>query len=624
MSAFRVVSARAGPSTRMELPLVGREQELTALSALLDRVCDGRGAIASITGEPGIGKSRLVAELEGRFAGRVRFLAGHAVSYAETIPYWPVRELLRAWLGLGVSDPEARVRLELRAELARTLADDAEEAYPFLATLLGLTLEPEQEQRLGEFARDAVQHQTFELALRARLRARTRSPAMSRARGPPLVGRSNALAARRAASGGRALRGRLPAHPSQRPRPPRLAARRPRPQAVPARVPRARAGAACGRETCAHSRKRPPRASCRTSSPSCSPSGRAATRTSSGRRFEICASAAPWSGSTGRVVLVGEASIPAAVQEALQARLDRLDADARELLTTAAVIGRSFGLAAARAAPPAGAAPADARRARVAPARGRGAERSRARVPLPARARAGGRLRDARRGAPTGAPPAGRRGARGAPPRLAGGGVRAARPPLRRGGRARARGRVPPEGGRRGPRGLRRGRGGRALPAGARLHGTDRRRGAARQTLLKIGLTHHLAFEYDAANEAFSEAFARPAPAPAQLEPGERITWAADDGLGHERSHRGTDSGQATQVTRNLFRGLVAIGHDLRHRARSRRALHRLRRRTDVPVHASTRRPVERRRARDGGRFRVHLRPDGRGRRGPAHSGSTG
>ena len=46
----------------------------------------------------------------------------------------------------------------------------------------------------------------------------------------------------------------------------------------------------------------------------------------------------------GRLALVGEASIPAAIQEALQARLDRLDADARELLTTAAVIGRSFGL----------------------------------------------------------------------------------------------------------------------------------------------------------------------------------------------------------------------------------------------------------------------------------------
>ena len=45
----------------------------------------------------------------------------------------------------------------------------------------------------------------------------------------------------------------------------------------------------------------------------------------------------------GRLVLVGDASIPAALQEALQARLGRLDDEARALITTAAVIGRSFG-----------------------------------------------------------------------------------------------------------------------------------------------------------------------------------------------------------------------------------------------------------------------------------------
>jgi predicted ATPase len=42
------------------------------------------------------------------------------------------------------------------------LADEAQEAYPFLATLLGLVLEPEQEQRVRDLASDAVQRETFD------------------------------------------------------------------------------------------------------------------------------------------------------------------------------------------------------------------------------------------------------------------------------------------------------------------------------------------------------------------------------------------------------------------------------------------------------------------------------
>jgi predicted ATPase len=156
-----VVGVRHAPSARIETPLVGRDRELAALSEAVGALLEGKGAIVSVTGEPGIGKSRLVAEAERRFAGRVRFLVGHAVAYAENIPYWPVRELLRAWLELGVSDSEARARLELRTGLARTLADEATEAYPFLATLLGLALEPQQEERMRDLAPDAVRHETF-------------------------------------------------------------------------------------------------------------------------------------------------------------------------------------------------------------------------------------------------------------------------------------------------------------------------------------------------------------------------------------------------------------------------------------------------------------------------------
>ena len=83
------------------------------------------------------------------------------------------------------------------------------------------------------------------------------------------------------------------------------------------------------------------------------------------------------------------------------------------------------------------------------------------------------------------------------------------------------------------------------------------------QTLLKIALTHHLAFDYRAANEAFREAFARPAPRPRGLEPSERITWAMPAAWPARRSHRAQPAATSrAEVAINLFRGLVAIGRD--------------------------------------------------------------
>src|SRR4029450_13186591 len=88
--AFRVTGVREGPPPRVEPPLIGRERELGVVSRALEEALRGTGAIVSITGEPGIGKSRIVAEARQRFGGRIRFLTGHAVAYAETIPYWPM------------------------------------------------------------------------------------------------------------------------------------------------------------------------------------------------------------------------------------------------------------------------------------------------------------------------------------------------------------------------------------------------------------------------------------------------------------------------------------------------------------------------------------------------------
>jgi ABC-type transport system substrate-binding protein len=89
------------------------------------------------------------------------------------VPYYPFRELLRDFLELGVSDPEARLRLELKTRLASVLGERADAYYPFLASLLGVALEEVAQVRFQTLARDSVQRQTHE-AVAELLRALSR------------------------------------------------------------------------------------------------------------------------------------------------------------------------------------------------------------------------------------------------------------------------------------------------------------------------------------------------------------------------------------------------------------------------------------------------------------------
>lgn len=162
VASFRVVAERESVRAAPVRPLFGRSRELEVLDEALQALADGRGAIISITGEAGIGKTRIVAETREGFGDSIRFLEGHGVAYAASFPYWPFRELLRGWLGLAISAPEGQARLELKTELARLLGEEGQSAYPFIATLLGLALEPDAERRIDELSRESAQRQTFD------------------------------------------------------------------------------------------------------------------------------------------------------------------------------------------------------------------------------------------------------------------------------------------------------------------------------------------------------------------------------------------------------------------------------------------------------------------------------
>jgi predicted ATPase len=88
---------RAGVPRRGVRPLscfVGRTQELALLHERLAHAVGGQGQVIGIAGEPGIGKSRLLAEFARSLDGRpVMYCEGHCLAYGSATPYLPVRDL---------------------------------------------------------------------------------------------------------------------------------------------------------------------------------------------------------------------------------------------------------------------------------------------------------------------------------------------------------------------------------------------------------------------------------------------------------------------------------------------------------------------------------------------------
>jgi class 3 adenylate cyclase len=137
-------------------PLVGRDAEMDRLRTVLDELLAGRGQVVSLVGEVGIGKTRLMNELESVAGDRVTWLEGRCPSYGGELLYWPFVEMLRDWLGVAEGDAEVAVRTRLRARMGLCLGTRLDDLFPYLARLLSLKLEPDVEQELQERPADLL------------------------------------------------------------------------------------------------------------------------------------------------------------------------------------------------------------------------------------------------------------------------------------------------------------------------------------------------------------------------------------------------------------------------------------------------------------------------------------
>jgi tetratricopeptide (TPR) repeat protein len=172
---------RAGVPRRGARPLsrfVGRAQELALLHTRLAQAVGGQGQVIGIAGEPGLGKSRLLAEFAHSLDGQtVTYCEGHCLVYGSATPYLPVRDLLRQLWELP--DPastailpatvqqrlrEAGVVSEVEALLLLQLLDVPVDAAP-VATLRPQEYKARAFALLRHLCRHASQRQPLVLAV---------------------------------------------------------------------------------------------------------------------------------------------------------------------------------------------------------------------------------------------------------------------------------------------------------------------------------------------------------------------------------------------------------------------------------------------------------------------------
>jgi len=148
VTAHLVTGLLPGPVPRgitgLSSPVVGRDREMTGLHQCSQELARGRGQIVSITGEAGIGKSRLKNELRENLPHHVRWLEGRCQAFTQTASYAPIVQILRSVFQLGGAEAPQVARTKLRVTLRSLVGNNYEQVHPAVAHLLGMEGEPGQ------------------------------------------------------------------------------------------------------------------------------------------------------------------------------------------------------------------------------------------------------------------------------------------------------------------------------------------------------------------------------------------------------------------------------------------------------------------------------------------------
>ena len=140
----RIAAAAAKGLTRF----VGRKRELEVLEDAFEKAASGKGQVVGIVGEAGVGKSRLLFEFRHALP-RVgyAYLEGRCLHYGNAMPYLPILDIFRSYLGIKEGDQEQVIK-ERMSERILGLDEHLQSIIPPIQELLSLQVDDEEYARL--------------------------------------------------------------------------------------------------------------------------------------------------------------------------------------------------------------------------------------------------------------------------------------------------------------------------------------------------------------------------------------------------------------------------------------------------------------------------------------------
>jgi class 3 adenylate cyclase/tetratricopeptide (TPR) repeat protein len=137
---------------------VGRDADLRTLDDALAQAQAGQGQVLGIVAEAGTGKSRLCFEFAERCRSQgMTVLEGHAVAHGKNLPLLPILEVFRAYYGIDERDDDRTVRERIAGRLL-LLDESFRDVLPVMFEFFGV---PDPERPVPHMEAEAKQRVLF-------------------------------------------------------------------------------------------------------------------------------------------------------------------------------------------------------------------------------------------------------------------------------------------------------------------------------------------------------------------------------------------------------------------------------------------------------------------------------